>query len=63
MCELTGASFTGAEMSINLSNRIFGSPDKEVALLMGARYDAPRPAEWQRAEVGKKVESCWGALS
>jgi hypothetical protein len=62
-CGLTGASFTDAEMSINLSDRIFGWPDKEAAPLRSAPYDAPRPAERQRAEVRKENESSWGALS
>jgi hypothetical protein len=58
-----GASFTGAEMSIDLSNNIFDWPDKEEAPLRRAPYDAPRAAEWQRAEVRKEIESSCGALS
>ena len=50
-CGLTDASFTGAEMSISLSNRIFGWQD--AAPLRRVLYDAPRPAEWQRVGRGK----------
>jgi hypothetical protein len=62
-CGSMGASFTGAEMSIDLSNNIFDWPDEEEAPLRRAPYDAPRPAEWQRAEVRKEIESSCGALS
>ena len=56
-CGLMDASFTGAEMSINLSNRIFGSLDKEAAPLRRAPHETPRPAVGRRAEVRHGIES------
>jgi hypothetical protein len=54
---------TGARMSIVSSNRTFGWPEEQAALLRRAPHEAPRPAKWQRAEVRKKIESSCGTLS